>query len=120
MDKHRPLTEKRGGPIVFAGTTEAAQNVDERNTSIYHPPTKDKFEAHGSHMGQLAHSGSPAPVKCLLAHEGSVWMFQVQEAGQIYYTVELGDRVWSYNSLSWAQKKFTSEIRRGITQGRAQ
>jgi hypothetical protein len=74
-----------------------------------HPRRKGK-PAHGSHLGRLAASGEPTPVKRLLDHVDPCWLFEVEGARYLYYAVEREDRVWNFAQLFRASSKFLQEL----------
>jgi hypothetical protein len=50
------------------------------------------------------------PIKKLLAHRGSVWLFEVVEEDRNYYAVEHGELVWRFNLLFQAEAKFLRQV----------
>jgi hypothetical protein len=52
----------------------------------------------------------PTPIKKLLAHRGSVWLFEIVEGDRNYYAVEHGKLVWRFNLLFQAEAKFLRQV----------
>lgn len=104
----------RGGDREIAGLPGHRQNST-RVTSLHHP----EFEGNSrsSHLGYLATSGDPAPIKRLLAHVSPVWLFEIQECGDKYYMVERGDLEWRFWQLPQARLKFLLQVKCHIGEG---